>query len=111
MDRIEKALHTHFAAQNGNGDTNGKADTTTIASSSSTIAVQRSTGETTGNLPDAQPFAKVNSVVVGSPADQAELKAGDEIVSFGNVNWLNHEKLSRVAREVQNHQGVCLFKL
>ena len=111
MDRIEKALHGHFAAQNGNGHTNSEASVAAIASSSSTAAVQRSTDNSIGTLPEGQPFAKVNSVVVGSPADQAELKAGDEIISFGNVHWLNHEKLTRVAREVQIHQGVSLFIL
>lgn len=55
------------------------------------------------------PFAKVNSVVPGSPADDAGLKAGDRIRKFGDVNWLNHEKLSKVAEIVQRNQGVSLF--
>ena len=108
MDRIEKALHRHFAAQNENGHANGKPDVAAIASSSSSMLPQRNAAETLEHLPEAQPFATVNSVVVGSPADQAELKAGDEVLLFGAVNWLNHEKLGRVAREVQTHQGVSL---
>ena len=52
------------------------------------------------------PFAKVNSVVTGSPADEAGLKAGDEIIQFGNIDWMNHEKLARVAETVQRNQGV-----
>lgn len=52
------------------------------------------------------PFAKVNSVVPGSPADEAGLKAGDWIRKFGDVNWLNHEKLNKVAETVQRNQGV-----
>ena len=57
------------------------------------------------------PFAKVNSVVPGSPADQAGLKAGDTIRSFGDVNWLNHERLSKVAEAVQQNEGVGRFLL
>ena len=53
-------------------------------------------------------FAKVNSVVAGSPADEAGLKAGDKLRSFGTVNWMNHEKLSKVAEVVQRNEGVCL---
>lgn len=53
------------------------------------------------------PFAKVSSVAAGSPADDAGLKTGDRIRKFGNVNWINHEKLSRVAEVVQRNQGVC----
>jgi 26S proteasome non-ATPase regulatory subunit 9 len=52
------------------------------------------------------PFAKVNSVVAHSPAEEAGLKAGDMIRRFGNVNWMNHEKLSKVAETVQRHEGV-----
>lgn len=55
------------------------------------------------------PFAKVNSVVPGSPADDAGLKAGDRIRKFGDVDWLNHEKLSKVAETVQRNQGVSLL--
>lgn len=52
------------------------------------------------------PFAKVNSLVPGSPADQAGLNAGDIIRSFGDVHWLNHERLSKVAETVQQNEGV-----
>lgn len=52
------------------------------------------------------PFAKVNRVEAGSPADDAGLKAGDRIRKFGHVNWINHEKLSKVAEVVQRNQGV-----
>lgn len=52
------------------------------------------------------PFAKVNSVVPASPADEAGLKAGDKIWKFGSVNWINHEKLSKVADIVQRNEGV-----
>lgn len=55
------------------------------------------------------PFAKVNSVVPGSPADDAGLKTGDRIRNFGDINWLNHEKLSKVAETVQKNQGVSSF--
>lgn len=52
------------------------------------------------------PFAIVNSVVPASPADEAGLKAGDKIRKFGSADWINHEKLSKVADIVQRHEGV-----
>lgn len=51
------------------------------------------------------PFAKVNSVEIGGPADEAGLKVGDWIRRFGDVNWMNHEKLTKVAEVVRRHQG------
>ena len=51
------------------------------------------------------PFARVNSVVPGSPADEAGLKAGDRIRRVGDVNWVNHEKLAKVAEVVSRLQG------
>ena len=52
------------------------------------------------------PFAKVGNVVSGSPAEEAGLKAGDLIRSFGAVNGRNHEKLSKIAELVGKSEGV-----
>jgi C-terminal processing protease CtpA/Prc len=52
------------------------------------------------------PFAKVNSVVPGSPAESAGLKVGDNITKFGWVDWTNHDKLSKVAEAVTQNEGV-----
>ena len=45
-------------------------------------------------------------MVEGSPADTAGLKAGDRIRRFGTANWMNHEKLAKVAEVVQGSEGV-----
>lgn len=55
------------------------------------------------------PFAKVNSVAPGSPADQAGLKTGDKIRNFGGVNWMNNENLRKLSPVVLQNQGVCLL--
>lgn len=52
------------------------------------------------------PFAKVNTIVPGSPAEEAGLKVGDRIRVFGVVNWRNHEKLSKIAELVGKSEGV-----
>jgi 26S proteasome regulatory subunit N4 len=99
MAAIEKYLHEHFA----------NADDAAPASigSSSQMPV----------LPDAEPdaldepFAKVNTVAEGSPAETAGLKPGDEIRNFGYVNRANHDNLKKVAECVQGNEGVssCLL--
>ena len=94
MSKIELGLHEHHAAY--------QASNPPTPSSTQTAG---NSGNTDQGLVDT-PFAKVNSVVDGSPADQAGLKAGDRIRRFGNVNWINHEKLSKVAETVQRNQGV-----
>ncbi|OHF04325.1 26S proteasome non-ATPase regulatory subunit 9 [Colletotrichum orchidophilum] len=52
-----------------------------------------------------EPFAKVNSVVPGSPADLAGLEPNDHIRNFGYVNRSNHDNLKKVAECVQGNEG------
>ena len=91
MARIEVGLHAHHAALAEAAQNNTPAPAT--ASGSSTVVLEA-------------PFAKVNSVVPGSPAESAGLQAGDSIVKFGTVDWTNHEKLSKVAEIVSQNEGV-----
>ncbi|KAL4808214.1 hypothetical protein BDV18DRAFT_134465 [Aspergillus unguis] len=97
MTQIEKGIHSHFAGLQRVG--NAPINSTTNGSRPSDI---RSPNPTTN---PSTPFAKVNSVMPGSPAAQAGLQAGDIIRSFGSVNWLNHERLSKVAEVVQQNEG------
>ncbi|KPM45451.1 hypothetical protein AK830_g1055 [Neonectria ditissima] len=98
MARIEKFLHEHFASLD-HGD--------------SELALNSS--EAQPILPDSQPealdppFAKVNTVAAGSPAEQAGLKPGDEIRNFGYVNRSNHDGLKKVAECVQGNEGSNVF--
>jgi hypothetical protein len=96
MSRIEVGLHEHHAAQ--------KRSTGASTTSTSITPPTASAAPSTGSV--EAPFAKVNSVVVRSPADDAGLKAGDLIRRFGSVDWMNHENLSRVAVVVQRSEGV-----
>ena len=101
MLKVEKALHLHFAQMED------EASQSSLSAKSVSQAGTLSCNSGTLEEQVGPAFAKVNSVVTGSPADQAGLRAGDKICLFGGVNWLNHEKLSRVAQEVQNYRGVC----
>lgn len=97
MKHLEKGLHAHFEAlQQAQNSSTAPGITTQPPSALSSS--QNGISET--------PFAKVNSVAPGSPADQAGLKAGDRIRSFGTVNWVNHERLTKVGEFVQQHEGV-----
>jgi len=94
----------------------------------STVTMQARISEADSALPNTSlngpavpaieaPFAKISNIIAGSPAEEAGLRQDDQIRKFGNVTWLNHEKLSRVASTVQSSEGVsylshsfgCLF--
>lgn len=107
MKHVEKGLHAHFAALQQNATTSAFPNARSTLPT--TPAIQEITSRETfpthaGVI--GTPFAKVNSVVNGSPADYAGLKMGDTIRHFGEVNWENHEHLSRVAEVVQQNEGV-----
>ncbi|KAJ5781881.1 uncharacterized protein N7518_010364 [Penicillium psychrosexuale] len=103
MHLLEKGVHAHFANLQNTQDAGPTTNGTNVPP-----AVQ----SLTNNTVLGTPFAKVNSVVSGSPADQAGLKVGDAIRSFGNINWLNHERLAKVAQVVKDNEGrVVLVKV
>ncbi|XP_069071021.1 26S proteasome non-ATPase regulatory subunit 9 isoform X2 [Pleurodeles waltl] len=55
--------------------------------------------------PLPHPFAKVDAVTPGSPANIAGLQIGDEIVEFGSVNEHNFQTLQNIATVVQHCEG------
>lgn len=94
MSRIEKGLHEHHARLQEQAQNNAAAPSQALAApTSASTALQA-------------PFAKVNSIVAGSPADSAGLKVGDSITKFGWVDWTNHDKLARLAQVVSQNEGV-----
>ncbi|KAF2139962.1 uncharacterized protein K452DRAFT_231398 [Aplosporella prunicola CBS 121167] len=98
MAKIEIGLHDHHAA--------AQAAAAASASNQTAHSASAPANADASSDPALQaPFAKVNSVVPESPADTAGLKAGDQIVVFGDVNWMNHEKLSKVAEAVSRNEG------
>ena len=102
MSRIETGLHEHHASHQASVAANPPTPFTAISASSS--QQQGATAARDSTLIET-PFAKVNSVEQGGPADEAGLKAGDWIRRFGDVNWMNHEKLTKVAEVVRRQQG------
>jgi 26S proteasome non-ATPase regulatory subunit 9 len=98
MAIIEKAIHEHFAHQ---ARSNPEPAASELAENRPLVSRPV--------VPLDIPFAKVNSIISGSPADDAGLKAGDEIRNFGYVNQSNHDGLKRVAECVQGNEGVGSF--
>ncbi|KAL1648219.1 GTP-binding nuclear protein gsp1/Ran [Didymella pomorum] len=94
MSRIEKGLHEHHARLAEQAQNNSMA------------ASQVQAGQSAPPAALEAPFAKVNSIVAGSPADEAGLKVGDSITKFGWVDWTNHDRLGRVAEAVSQNEGI-----
>ncbi|KAF3088934.1 putative 26S proteasome regulatory subunit, variant 3 [Orbilia oligospora] len=97
MIEIEKALHAHHAEPTG---------TSTSADSSSTSAAPPTTAPQTETPVIEAVFAVVDQVSPSSPAEQAGVQVGDKVKRFGSVGALNHEKLAKVAAEVQQNENV-----
>jgi 26S proteasome regulatory subunit N4 len=94
MDKIEKGLHEHHAELQRSGALEKPEPAPTVPAATLPI---HSAPET--------PFAKVNSVEPGSPANEAGLKAGDKIRRFGSAIWSNHANLQKLGQEVQQNTG------
>ena len=115
MSRIEAGLHAaHAAAKNSPSEPDAAAEHARAsgaggsASAASSAPRPGAGGSGEAEVDDfaAPAFARVNSVVARSPADEAGLQAGDEVRRFGDVDWTNHEKLAKVASLVQRSEGV-----
>ena len=101
MSRIEAGLHAHHASTQRDASLNNPPTSSPLTATPSSNILSAGEIET--------PFAKVNSVAAGSPADDAGLRAGDEIRRFGSVTWMNHEKLSKIAEVVGHSEGVSVL--
>jgi len=102
MSKVEDAVHEHFAA--------GKSvDTASSSVPSSTAPQQSSSGAAQPPQQPAAaiepPFARVNTVAPGSPAEQAGMQPNDKVTMFGSANWTNHERLGKVAQVVQQNEN------
>lgn len=124
MAKVEQGVHAHFARlqqqqqqQQQNASCPPTSTTTTRTTTSMSApatdlqpitspAIEEPTSSSQVGIIET-PFAKINSVVEGSPAAQAGIKVGDMIRSVGHVNWMNHENLTKVAEVVQQNEGVC----
>ena len=93
MKQMEKGLETHFAAN--------QSDAPSLDPEDGDAAARPAQLVSSGNT-----FAKVNSVEPNSPAQRAGLRPGDRIEKFGDANWLNHDKLSKVAQIVSQNEAV-----
>ncbi|KAG8533676.1 uncharacterized protein KY384_001417 [Bacidia gigantensis] len=103
MSRIEKGLHERHAEYASSP--NPTTPSTTTASSHQQRQVRQAPVQQREDGLVETPFAKVNLVASGGPAEQAGLKVGDRVRRIGDVSWLNHEKLAKVAEVVQRNQG------
>jgi 26S proteasome non-ATPase regulatory subunit 9 len=94
MAVVEKFLHEHFA----NLDDNAPEPASLLSTGAARPATESHVLQ--------EPFAKVNTVAEGSPAQSAGLQPGDEIRVFGYVDRSNHDNLKRVGECVQGNEDV-----
>ena len=108
MEIIEKHVHEEFAQQTEiRGQALATQNLTTVNGTTIEGAAVNGVSRPRPRVEALDtPFAKVNTVSSGSPADSAGLKAGDEIRNFGYVNHSNHDNLRRLADVVQGNEGV-----
>ncbi|KAK3069219.1 putative 26S proteasome regulatory subunit [Teratosphaeriaceae sp. CCFEE 6253] len=103
MSKLEVAVQAQFAAGKG---IEGMAPASARTGATNGAAASAGAAQSSAIEP---PFAKVNTVVPNSPADQAGMLAEDKITRFGSVNWMNHERLSKVAQVVQQSENQSIL--
>ena len=108
MTEIEAAVHAHFAATD---DT--KAIISTASSSNENTEGRNNIGSISPSNPAPNvfqpPFARVNTVSPGSPAEQAGLLPGDQVIMFGSIDFTNYKQLGQIAQVVQQNENVRLL--
>jgi len=92
MSRLEVAVQAQFAEA-----ASRPTSVQTSSIPSFTLQSSQATSDT--------PFARVDTVEPGSPAQESGLRVNDQITRFGAATWLNHDKLSKVAEVVLQSQG------
>ncbi|XP_074061666.1 26S proteasome non-ATPase regulatory subunit 9 [Macrotis lagotis] len=98
MKQVEEALHQLHAR--------GKEKQARDAAEAQHEALRQSPGPSLDpNQRPPQPFARVNSISPGSPANNAGLQVGDEILEFGSVNAHNFQNLQNIGTVVQHSEG------
>lgn len=97
MAKLEVAVQEQFAAAK---------DTASQSQTEATAAANAAASRAPSAPVLEPPFAKVNTVHPGSPADASGLRPEDRIVKFGTVNWTNHERLGKIAQVVQQSENV-----
>ncbi|KXL49399.1 hypothetical protein M433DRAFT_65088 [Acidomyces richmondensis BFW] len=108
MAKLEDVVHQHFAeGKVPEGDLNALTDRGTRERTTMNELPHVSNASSTST--SSNPFARVNSVERGSPADQAGLKVGDQVVRFGLVDYTNHERLNKVAQVVQQNENCAIL--
>jgi 26S proteasome non-ATPase regulatory subunit 9 len=101
MNKLEIAVQEEFSAR------------AAAAAQSSTLPTRAGASLSSGrSRPEEDtpptPFARVVEVTAGSPAAEAALESGDRVIKFGDVDWLNHDNLGKLAELVGQSEGVCL---
>ncbi|PHH88210.1 hypothetical protein CDD83_7845 [Cordyceps sp. RAO-2017] len=98
MSSIEKCVHMHFASLDDANDLSAPGSGAQLLSSDAEAGAAA-----------REPFAKINTVSPGSPAERSGLRPGDEIRVFGYVDRDNHDGLKKVAECVQGNEGRDVF--
>ena len=100
MNKIEKGLHEHHAKYQASDEYKNSLNQPQPQTQPQSTPVSQQAP----SVPET-PFAKVNSVEPGSPANEAGLKSGDLIRRFGSAIWSNHERLRKVGEVVSQNLG------
>lgn len=105
MERLEEAVHEHFAE----GKSAESLPPKTTAGSQAGVSQNAAPAAQQPSSAIEPPFARVNTVVDGSPAATAGMRAGDKVTRFGWVDWTNHERLGKVAQVVQQSENSAIL--
>ena len=90
MSKIEAELHSYF----GNSES-----VNNIIKEDVPIRIEIGLNDT------PVPFAEISEITEGSPAHTAGLIVHDKVISFGNINYTNHNALNNLASFVRENEG------
>ena len=110
-NQIEQLMHElHAEARKAPALDAAQQNKTTDTSSSLAVPAQSAAVMTSSSPPVNRPFAVIDEVSAASPAEEAGLQIGDQLISFADITAQTANTLPAIAAALQVQDVLCVAR-